>query len=797
MGFDPMSNPMRRWQQAPIFSASVALVIALVVMTNATAFSAIWGAMFKPLPFRNSDDLVELRINLRDIDFQVGLSSGIYEQLKEASDTFDGMVGSADVWQPRLDENGAPWRLQRVTADFSVVLGVDPAKGRALSDTGISELLLSDRAWRQHFSASPDVIGHPVKIGSASYVVAGVMPPGFGWPDSGTDAWTRFVPSQTEREQELAGAFGAFHVVARLAPEATIDQAEARLDSILRHAGNPFLSENPLIARPDVRPLRARFVAGTTDSLLSLQAAALLLLLIAGANLANLTIERVSARFGDYAVRRAIGARWKNLIRVVASDVVPAAVVGTLSGLLLTIPLLWIARSRELLLDPMVSPTGIEWSLVTAGVLAAALVLLPAMVTGAVFVKSFGHTGWSQLRIPRSGPLRIGMLAAQIAIATALCGSAGLLMRSALNLQSEDRGFDPTGVLLTQVDLGEVAHGATGPARHQDIAQRLALLRESIERQPGVVQVAFADMPPFGGAEFKASIRTSRMTSSTDVRVASVEAGYFEAMGITILAGQSFNTNVSQDITPVIVDEEFQRRWLAPTDGVGTTIRLIQDDETSEVAQIVGVVRSVKQRALTEVGQPMLYVPMLTTPTSTFMVTRSEQDPGLLAKTVQRELHGIAPDAALTFNQPLSAAVEKSTSLQRSLTEVALLFSVASAVLCILGCFAVVSSVTNRRTAEVGLRIALGANPSRIRALILRQGVVPITLGVLAGIASGMLLARLFANRLYRTLPDDSGTWLFAATAIAVLALIACWLPASRAAKLQPTAALSGGSRNL
>lgn len=782
-----MKSAFNCWRRSPAYSVSIALVVALVVLANATAFSAVWGVLYKPLPYKDAQELVELRIDLRDIDFQVGLSHPIYAQLRQSGNEFTGVIGSAEAWQPRLDDVGTPWRVQRVTADFTSVLGVEPAHGRALLEDGDAELLLSDLTWRRLFATDPNVLGSRIRIGAAHYVITGVMPAGFAWPDSRADAWTRYVPSLAEREQDLAGGFGVFHVAARLAPGVSKEQAHARLESVLRNAGNAFLSDNVSIARPNVRAWRTRLTTGVLQPLLLLQAAALLLLLVAMANIANLTVERVTARLGDFAVRRALGARWKNLVQVVVADLLPPAVVGTLVGLILTVPALGFVRARGLLPDNLVAPLAAEWPLLAAALISAAIVVLAASMAGAFCAASHAQPGIGQSGSRRGSSLRVGMLVTQIAIATVLCGSAGLLFRSALALHAEERGFDASGVLMTQVDLTALEHAPAGS---------LQRLREAIERQPGVTHVALADMPPFGGAEFKTAVLTPTTDVPVEVRVASVDANYFEAMGIPLLAGQAFVERQS-DVIPVVVDDLFRRQRL-PTEGaVGTTIRLIQGNAPAIVAQIVGIVPTIKQRTLSEPGQPMLYLPATESPAITFLVTRTKADPTALAGIVQRELQRFAPGAILMFNEPLAAAIAKSTAPARSLTEMAVLLGTSTGLLCALGCFALVGAAANRRRAEVGLRMALGASPSRIQRLVLRQGAVLIVAGVLAGVLIGLLLAHTFADRLYRISPDDPSTWLAAALLIATLALIACWLPASRAARLSPTVALAAGSRQL
>jgi len=792
-----MNRLMRHWRRSPAYATTIMMVVALVVAANAAAFSVVWGALYKPLPYRDAQELVELRIDLRDIDFQVGLSHGMYEQLRQSDDTFAGVIGSAEAWQPRLDGNGIAWRVQRITPDFNQVLGVAPAIGRALAASGDRELLLSDRIWRSRFGGARDVLGRQLQIGSEHYSVIGVMPAGFGWPDSEADAWTRHVATTSEREQELAGGFGVFHVAARLAPGATRQQALDRLESAMRNAGSSFLRDHPDTARPDLRPWRERFTSGVLQPLLALQAAALLLLVVATANIGNLTVERVTSRAGDFAVRRALGARWSSLMRAIMADLLPPTLLGSATGLLLAFPVLALARTRGLLPDAMLAPDGFEWPLLFAGMVAACIVLLGGTAAGVIAAIPNLRSTPGTLQTQRQGSLRAGMLVTQIALATALCGSAGLLLRSALALQSEPRGFDAAGVLLTQVDLSSLAHDGNDADSSPMVASAMARLRQVIAQQPGVTHQSLASMPPFGKAEFKTTVLPPGIDQPVDVRFASVGSDYFQAMGMPLLAGEALPAQPSSDIVPVVVDESFRQHWLTDTDSLGSILRLTDGDEATTVARVVGIVPTVKQQALTEYGKPMLYMLLEGTPAITFLVTRTAGDPAALSSVIQRELQQIAPDAVLMFNQPLAAAIEASTAIERSLTEVVLLFGASTGLLCVLGCFAVVGALANRRRAEVGLRMAMGASPGRIRQLVIRQGAMPIVAGVSIGVLTGVLLARAFADRLFRISADDAGTWLLAATLIATLALLACWLPAIRAASLSPTTALAAGNRRI
>jgi putative ABC transport system permease protein len=777
---------LRSSARAPGFMLAVALLVALVAALNAVAFGALWALGWKALPYRDDGSLVELRLDLRDIDLQVALSESLYRRVRAESGVFAGAVGWHDAGPPLDDEGGLAWQVPRVSTDFAQQLEVAPMLGRSFLDDDTVDgveptLLLSERAWRARFNADPSVLGRRLRLQGREFRVVGVMPAGFAFPDAAADAWTPYVATAQEREQDANGAFGQFGVVARLAPGATLRQARERLEAIIAtHEGLARLRATPGRVRGDARAWRERFQGESWRALTLLQLAALLLAAVVAANVANLCLDRLIARRREFAVRRSLGARERDLVLASLADLLPPVAVGALLAALLAPLGTALLRSRSLLPESL--PVGVGGDLATlaaillvAGAVAAAalsIAVVAALRDGAALQARAAATGL--------GRTRMAMLIGQIALSTALVGSTGLLLRSALNVLGEDRGFDPSGVLLTSIDLGSDAQAGAGAER----------LRQDIRALPGVRHVAYAEAMPFSDTDFIARLRLPGADAALELRSYYVGPGYFGAMGMPLLRGSEFAPHSTGDELPLVVDERFRRRWAEGDDPVGTLLRIETSEGEFENARIIGVVPPVKHRTLDEADeQPAVY--QLAAPTSSFfLVTRVDGDPALLAETVRARIRALAPDAVVGFNLPLSDAVARTLVARRALLEAVGLFAATTLGLGALGLYVVLQTLVRRRTAELGVRLALGASAGRVLALVMRQGLALVAVGLALGLGIGLALARLLADRLYRLSPSDTVTWVAAGVLVLAVAAVACWRPARSAARTEPMLAL-------
>lgn len=777
----PLRSQLRRLVRSPLHIFAIFASIALVVWVHAVAFPTLWTVLGKPLPYRDDAQLVQLRIDLRDIDFQVGLSPSIAATLRSNHGTFAGVIGSQERGAAQLDEHAQPWQLQRVTADFGAVLGVQPALGVDLKSAGDARaLVLSDMTWRERFGGDPGALGRSVRIGREVYRISGVMPAGFGWPDREAQAWTAYAATPIEQEQDLQGGFGQFHVVARLTPGATLAQAAAALRQALAASPSSFLNTPSERVQPQARPWRDSFTERHGAALWLLQAAALLLLLVAASNLGNLLLDRLWARRRSLQTQRALGARNRQLLAQTAADLLLPATLGALLGWWLAPAGVELLQHRGLLPGTLPLTVGGDGSMALAALLAVAAVCALALLAAALVLPRIvpDRPGLARGATQRLGRLQRCSSVLQIALTTILLGGAILLLRSASALQAEPRGFHAEGVLLTQLDLGDAA--AAGVA----VAPAIEGLARALTALPGVQSVALADMPPFGAAEFLTAVAAGGREPE-DVRSPSVGPGYFATLGTTLLAGREFTADDARNGDAVIVDALFAGRWASPAAALGQSIVLGAGGESPRNATIVGVVEAVRQQALDEaLRRPAVYSPAAAGSSVQFLVSRTAGDAGALALAVRRLVAQTLPDARLMVNVPLAEAVARTLATRQALLECLSLCAGATLLLASLGLYALLGSAVQRRRIELGVRMALGETSGRVQGRVLRGAAVLLLGGIGIGMAAGVWVASRYGDLLYRTGSADFLAWSGAAGMVAAIGLLACWHPARQATRV-------------
>lgn len=789
-----LRQAVRRSLRRPGFALTVLVLVAAAVAVNATIFGALHALTWKALPYHQADRLVEMRSDMRAFNVQLGLNQWLYRQIRADDGQFAGAVGHRVVApHASIDEAGQPWRIQRVTADFTRVLGVMPVLGRDFGDDDSTvandlSLLLTDRAWRSRFGGDTGVLGQRLRIGADEHTIIGVLPPGFAFPDGEVEAFRPFVLATDNGED---GGVGSMNVVARLAEGANVDGARAWLDAAILHDDALAISRERTGLVGDVRLLRDGFAAEHWQSLLLLQVAALLLLAVVAANLANLVLDRLIARRREFAICRALGARDGDVLRSVLADLVPAVAAGMAVGLHLVPTGIAFLRSRELLPEHPVVTTGNDPVTGLAVVATVGLAIATAVLVALLaLARDRGGIGLRERSATAGlGRARAVMLAAQIALTTALVGGAGLLLRSAINLINEDRGFDATGVVLTGVELRGAATQMPTEAERERMIAQVEPLRAAVAALPGVERVAVASMPPFGGWDFLGSI-PSPEGEPISVRFNAVGPGYFAALGIPLLAGRDFRSDDTEAAGVMIVDETYRQRYLADVDPLTATVPRMADGGQRDVA-IIGVAKAVKQKRLDEANDvPVLYSLSTGSVPNFFLVTRTTLAPAAMVDTVRALIREQLPDAYVPVNVPLGEAVARTLISRRALLEAIALFAGLTLLLATLGLYAVLNVSVRRRTSELGVRIALGADSARILRLVMAQGGALTVVGIAIGLTLGVMSAHLVADRLYRLTPGDPLTWSATTVAIALAALLACWLPARRATRLPPTVAL-------
>jgi putative ABC transport system permease protein len=773
----------------------ILLLAAAAVALNGALVSAIHSMRWAELPYPEADRLVALRADLRQFGFVMGLSRHLEGVIAASDGPFEAVAGYGSTIERRA-ANGSALRTVEVSAALTRVLGIEPVLGRGLPEVASEPaVLISHRSWRERFGADPTVIGRSLELDGKAYVIVGVMPAGFDFPYAGTEAWTGW-PSAAP-DPASAGNVGEIEVIARLAPGQELAAAQAALAGLL--AAEPAIAG--LREAADLQaaawPLRRLYAQVDLRALDLLQAAALLLLTMIAANLANLVAAESARRSAEWRLRAALGAPAGRLALSALTFSGAPIIAGAVLGVVLVPAGVALLEAQRLL--PANSPltagsAGVGW-------LAALAVTLLMLAVAAVATRIGARRGLSS-RAAGSAPARShgrrvgeGLLVGQMLIATALLGTSVLLFRSIDALLAEDPGFDPSGVAILWVDLtgsldgapaGDDALKATLPARH-------AALREALGAVPGVSRVATAQLVPFSGSEASSTVRVDGGEPS-EVRNIGVAGDYFAALGVPLRAGAGFTRGLEPNEGEVIVDTRFLAEFMPtlddPTAAIGRTVQVAGLRGGSEDAQIVGVVGSVRHRSLSETPAGTLYRPGEPQAPHAWIVVRSAMDPASLLPTLAATVRRLEPGADLRDNLTMGQLLERSVRDQRALARLLAGFALADLVLAAFGLYAVLAYAVRVRRYEWAVRAALGAGLGRLLRHVLRDGARLALIGVPAGVLAGVALARVLGERLHGVMPHDLASWGLASIVMLALVVLASLPPAWRAARTDPALAL-------
>jgi macrolide transport system ATP-binding/permease protein len=795
---------LRTLVRRPGFTAVAVLTLALGVGANTTIFSWIDTMAFDTIPAVEGDDrFVALQFaqgSRNDLSF----SYPNYVDVRDAHlPEFTG-VAAYDLVALNVRIGDEPERVwgQIVTANLFDVLGVPAALGRTLQPSddralGASPVLvISDALWRRRFAADPQVVGRTLAINSQPFTVVGVAPPRFIGPMNGlaADVWlpmtmqTAVVPGDrlNARGQGWLQAFG------RLAPGVSRRQAQAAVDVVAARLAqdHPGTNEGRRLV---VAPMWSDGAGGLLLPLLGVvMGVVAVVLLIACANVAGLLLARASGRQREIAVRLAIGASRGRLVRQLLTEAAVLAVAGGAAGLLLTI---WTSRLFTALLPPMPFPVHLEGSVnwrvflfAMGATLATALVfgLVPALASSRPSVvpslkDSAGATGGGRAR------LRKGLVVAQVALAVVLLVSAGLFVRTLQHANEINPGFDARQGFFARLDLQAGDYDvASGPAFYRDLLER-------VEAVPGVSRVTLGTFVPLtvgGGSDTSARIEGYEPADNEQMTIfySMVAPGYFETLGIPLVRGRGVEARDTADAPlAVVINETMARRYWK--DGVAIGKRL--DYGGGGWATVVGVARDGKYNAINEPPRNYLYIPVYQVfrPDVALMV-RTAGDPGAVFPSVQLAVRALNPNLPLYDVMSIEEHLRTSVFIPRLAAWLLGLFGTLAMALASLGLYGVIAYVASQRTQEIGIRMALGADRAAILKLILRQGLSLVGVGIVVGLALATLATPLVASQLVGVEATDAVTFAITVAILMLAAMIAIYVPARRAAGLDPLRAL-------
>jgi putative ABC transport system permease protein len=798
---------LRQLRRNPGFTAVAALTLALGIGANTAIFSVVNAVLLRPLPFSNAEQLVTLwERNLAEGYDQNSPAAANYLDWRAQNKVFSQMA-AYDSGQVDLTGAASPERVAGaiVTSNLFQALRVRPLFGRTFlpeeEQPGRDRVVvLSYGLWRQRFSGDRRVLGKAVIVDDRKCVVIGVMPPGFVFPgNTGTTGiFTKpiahlWMPLALTAEAWSARSDHYLSVIARLKPNVTMAQANAEMNTIEQRLVKRYPNE---FMGSDVKfvPLHQQVESGLRPVLLVLLGAVTFVLLIGCANVANLLLARGASRQKEMAVRAALGANRARVVRQLITESLLLALGGGVFGIFLA---RWaIGAFRAVIPEnfPQVSFITIDgWVLAFTGVIAFATPMIfglaPAFRTSkADLTESLKEGGRSSTEGTRHNRLQSALVVSEVALALVLLAGAGLMIRSFVRLQDVSPGFNPHHVLTLELSLPSAKYPQD--AKRNEFIQQLM---QRLKALPGVKIVGATTLLPLAGTDFNTAvdiqgeeIKIAGRYPSASVRAVTSE--YFQVLGIPLISGRLIMPGDTMSSAHVAVINQTLARWLANEDPIGRRIAL----GNGFTGHIVGVVGDTKQFGLDTEAREEAYVPYSQGrlgPTVT-LTLKTASDPRSVANAARSAVLNLDPDQPVSKVRTMEQVVSSSIAQPRFRTFLLGLFAALALLLATLGIYSVISYSVAQRTHEIGIRIALGASAGDVLGLVVRQSMTLVGTGLAIGAVAALGLTQLVASWLYHVRSTDPTTFAGVALLLAAVALLASYIPARRATKVDPMVAL-------
>jgi predicted permease len=797
----------RTLRRSPAFAAVAIVVLALGIAGNTAMFSLVDAVRLRALPYAESDRLVILWGNVMRANLERrGASYPDFVDWRSEATAFEGLA-AGDETRMTLSGAGEAVRIlvEMVSASYFPLLRVEAAIGRTFTrdedvvPQQVAVVVLSDAFWRRHLNADPAIVGQKMVLDARPYTVIGIMPAGFRGIGDRADVWIPFVMSNSAEGLAQRGSRG-FQVLGRLKPGVSRIQAQAELDTISRRLERAYPETNEKRG-VEVSPLDEELLGGVRPALRALMVAVAFVLLIACANVANLLLARSEARQREIAVRTAIGAAWSRIFRQLVTESLVLTGIAALLGLgLAAAGLRVLLQTSPVAFPSFVHPQiNMRVALFTAIVSMATGILLglaPAMhgrisgLSQALKESARGSDG------TRARTVRSVLVVAEISIAVILLVGAGLMIRTVQQLVAIDPGFNPDRVVTARVSIPRQAPAADsdGPA---PLVVGARTLLDRVRALPGVAAASLVSDPPLSGLN-SAVFYSAEGQAGTDAQtmprayVHRVLPDFFAAIGIPLRRGRTFlDTELTPASRVVIASEHVAARFWPGQDPIGKRIKVGTLASQNPWLTIVGVVGEVKYRALPEnpTTDPDLYFPFVDQAQQVSMIIRTSGAPGSLVPSVRQAIRAVDPAIPVFAVFTMAERIAEQTAQARLTTWIMTGFGAMALLLSVLGIYGVMSYLVSQRTREVGIRMALGATPREIVRLIVGRGVRLIATGVLVGVIASIALQRLMSALIYRASVLDALTAVAILT-LAAAGLLACYLPALRAARVDPLVAL-------
>lgn len=795
---------LRMLGKNPGFTAVAVLTLALGIGANTAMFSLINGILLRPLPFSNPQELVT-------ITGSAAYPKGAFAAMREQVRSMD-VASYYEGHEFNLTGQGEPVRLTGtlVSAEFFSILGVRPELGRPFysgEDRAGQDryVILSHALWQQRFASDPSIIGRSIELEGVNRQVVGVMPADFRFPSSKTQVW---VPLHIDPKDTTASWGDDFMpVIGRLHRGATIPQASAEVRVFQSRVTKLFPWPMPADwnVNAHVVELRNGLVADVRGRLLLLLGAVVLILLIVCVNVANLTLSRAATREKEMALRAAMGAERPRVVRQLLTESILLALVGGLLGVLLATQGLHLLKSVLPADMPRLTDAHIDWrvlaftcglAILTGILFGLAPALQSSKIALAGTLNAAGRGGSASV----SHRLRSALAIAEVAFAVLLVTAAGLLIRSFWTLSHVDPGFR-TGRLVT-------ARITPNQAFCNDPQRCISFYNELVDRVhavPGVTSVALVNTLPLDGRVAKRSLEIEGQAIPSGepmplLWMNVITPDYFQLMSVPVLAGRGFNAADTTGNSPVvIVTASTAKRYWPDRNAIGSHVRFSDDQHWRTVVGIVPDVRAYDiQNNVPDWINGTMYVPYAANasledgrvPSDMSIVIQASLDGSQIQDTLRRTVATLNAEVPVSEIKPMSSLLSESVSAPASTTFLFVTFALLALLLGIIGIYGVLSFLVSRRTREVGIRLALGAQGSDILWLVMKEGARFALIGVSLGLAAAFVLSRLLTSELYGISPADPATFLAAALIMTSVTLLACYVPTRRAMQVDPMVAL-------
>jgi putative ABC transport system permease protein len=790
----------------PIFSLAAVFTLALGIGGNTAIFTVTNALLFKSLPYRNPNELVMLNTERRSANDREGsFSLNRYELIRDRNRSFSGVA----VWaidSSNLTGRGEPTQLPmvRVSPNFFSLLGVSPQVGRSFlaeegQPAGKPAVMISDTLWHSRFGGDPAIVGQTVTLDAMPYTIIGVLPAGIQFPFIGSaDVWSpRYFELSFMTPEHLRAGVGYLSGVARLAPGASIKSAAAEMNVLHEEYSRQFPKAPD--AGPDISlivgNLQELTVANVHALLVMLSLAVGLVLLIACANVASLLLSRALGRSREIAIRTALGARRADVIRQLLTESILLALISGGFGLALGfLGTRTLSRYGQANL-----PGGFSISL-DSHVLAFTLVI--SLLTGIFFgifpaVKLARTNVNSQLRDEDRGTtgsqkrmqVKNLLVIFQIALCMLLLISASLMVRSFEHLQKAELGFDPSNVISMNISLPTVKYAKA----EQQIAFFDELLRK-VNAVPGVRSSSISAALPLTPRRVTPVLPDGQpevpLAQRPFIIIEAVGSLWFQTMRVPMKIGRAFtDQDNAQAPRVVVVNEAFARRFWPNENPIGKHVVVGR----APTAEVVGVSVGVKNYGLAADSQTQIYLPFLQLPWGNMnLLVRSAVEPRALVSSLQQQVYSIDPDQPITNVQTMDELLNTSRAQPRFTMFLLTVLSSIALILAVVGIYGVIAYTVVQRRAELGIRMALGAEKGDILRLVMGQGLFLTLVGVAIGLMAALASTRVMASLLYEVKDHDLATFVFAPVVFLLIGIVASYVPARRAMSVDPVEALRG-----